>query len=1006
MRSKRRKNMDVSIVIVTFCLLLGNTMAAKSVYYMDSSLDCGYIGVQEIGRSQSIIVHAKTRDTSSSTQTGCTINFQTADNDATIRVDFESFIVNDCDVKLYLSGDAGGEMTKYSCGDNPSLYTADQRSVTLTLHRTTVNTNDYGFQLKITAVRDERYPLPSDSNPVAVGMVIGIVGSIFGVILIASCVGICCFRKYRANRQPFIMHKSREEFENQSNSVSVGYTNESMKGSPMSKKKLLAPSDSSDEKTDSSRKNGHTGFGRNKSSSDIPVAPPPPRPDILMNTGNKSDFRGNNYEPNKEKTTEGRQNNSVLNALHSNPKFRNSFKENERDATERAKRISSTSSFERFGNAPTPPSSQENISRPSMQPVPASRSPKREKKQKLAAIGRQPRSSSFSSDELGEIDRRRMNDDNSTASSTEVAVPKSGGEKKKTDTTHSLRPDRKGPKGRKKQTQSVSSTLDPELKASPRSGRDRIASAGQMLDNEPAPRNQRDRFLENNRDQNDPFEKMGSGRYSKRPNGRKSPRVPGKSSGRGFSHRRGRSADHLDSRPTTPSMYGSFEDLDLPSNLKRSTSKTSLYSSRSSLYDRRRRRKGSNCSYAESVASHVRDDISIGRHTRGYDDEFYSDESDFDGYEKPLSRRDRDRMYRSENDLGRRVKEIATQTLRETATQTGIEDSVIFESKRLVKKKRRSKSLSSSATQTAKKEKKKKTKSTEKLDEVGKEKGKTGTKRSKSVPDMLHTEELEKPKPKPKPRPRKSTSAATNLDETVTSGSTENLADPKNPYYPQSEGFAPHPYPPQPGYPMMAQPGYPMQPGVPAGYQYPMQGVPQGYQGYPAPSQQQLPPQQMMPPRPPPNQAAPRQPRKSNWEKLCEMTDGEYKRDDETETGSIASSVFTNNPASMQGNGPSFQPPAYNMHQFYRPIQPVINQMQAPPPQTNSVDSYENAVNGGQPQDYENANFRPVNIPAGRQDNAMRKQSSWDQLKTMTEPAKPAPTQAQQVKNNRTESVV
>ena len=162
----------------------------------------------------------------------------------------------------------------------------------------------------------------------------------------------------------------------------------------------------------------------------------------------------------------------------------------------------------------------------------------------------------------------------------------------------------------------------------------------------------------------------------------------------------------------------------------------------------------------------------------------------------------------------------------------------------------------------------------------------------------------------------------------------------------------------------------------------------------------------MMPPQPPQNQPAPRQPRKSNWEKLCEMTDGEYKRDDVTETGSIASSVFTNNPVGMQGNGPSFQPPAYNMHQFYRPIQPVINQMQAPPPQTNSVDSYENAIVGGHPQDYENSNFKTTNIPAARQDNAVRKQSSWDQLKNMTEPTKPAPTQAQQMKNNRTESVV
>lgn len=43
-------------------------------------------------------------------QLGCTINFQAADNDATIRIDFESFIVNNCDVKLYLSGDGSGSM--------------------------------------------------------------------------------------------------------------------------------------------------------------------------------------------------------------------------------------------------------------------------------------------------------------------------------------------------------------------------------------------------------------------------------------------------------------------------------------------------------------------------------------------------------------------------------------------------------------------------------------------------------------------------------------------------------------------------------------------------------------------------------------------------------------------------------------------------------------------------------------------------------------------------------
>jgi hypothetical protein len=36
--------------------------------YMDSSLDCGYIGVHFIGRGQSITVRAKTKDASTSTQ--------------------------------------------------------------------------------------------------------------------------------------------------------------------------------------------------------------------------------------------------------------------------------------------------------------------------------------------------------------------------------------------------------------------------------------------------------------------------------------------------------------------------------------------------------------------------------------------------------------------------------------------------------------------------------------------------------------------------------------------------------------------------------------------------------------------------------------------------------------------------------------------------------------------------------------------------------------------------
>lgn len=446
------------------------------------------------------------------------------------------------------------------------------------------------------------------------------------------------------------------------------------------------------------------------------------------------------------------------------------------------------------------------------------------------------------------------------------------------------------------------------------------------------------------------------------------------------------------------------------SALQRSSSKTSLYSSRSSLYDRRRRRKGSDRSYAGSVISYgIRDDMSVGRHSRGYDEEFYSDDEDFDGYEKPLTRRDRDRMYRSENDLGRRVREIATQTLRETATQTGADESVTFENKRLVKKKRRSKSVSSSSTQTAaKREKKTKTKSTERLDEIGKVRdkmAKTGTKRSKSVPDFIGSEELERPKIKPKPKPRKSTSADIHLDDNAKSASKENLADTnRNPYYPQSEGFVPQTYPPQQGYPIMVPPGYPGQHGMPAGYPYPMQGAPQGYPGCPVPPQQQ-PPTQMTQPQPPQNQAAPRQPRKSNWEMLCEMTDADYAKDNMAETGSVASSVFTNNPTNVQGYGTSYQPPNYSNHQLYPPVHAGTNQIQPSHLQQHSARDYENATRGISPQDYENVNYGEVkSVPNVRQDDGVRKQSSWDQIQGMTEHPKPANNNTH--KNARNESVV
>lgn len=390
--------------------------------------------------------------------------------------------------------------------------------------------------------------------------------------------------------------------------------------------------------------------------------------------------------------------------------------------------------------------------------------------------------------------------------------------------------------------------------------------------------------------------------------------------------------------------------------------------------------------------------MSVGRHSRGYDS--YSDEEDFDGYEKPLSRRDRDRMYRSENDLGKRVREISTQTLRETATQTGQNESVVVQSKMVVKKKRRPRSVSTSGTQTVKKESKAKSRSTDRLNEKDPEKsGKAKTKRSKSsnALDSMESESEKPEKPKPKPKPRRSTSADTHLQDQPDNSAVEkeNIQDTnKNPYYPQSEGFVPQQYPQ--GYIMPpVLPGYQGQPGIPMQHypNYPINSVPQGYPGYPGaqPGVQPVPGANMSAL---PKQTAPKQRNKSNWEMLCEMTDGQRVRDDVTETGSVASSVFTNNPSGVPNYGNPPGNPYYGNQQFYNyPPPPPGAGYPAPPQQSH--------VTHKSVPDYENTEFGGLRVET----NGPGKQSSWDMLKTLTQQDSTR-TQPTAVVKNRNESVV
>ena len=448
-------------------------------------------------------------------------------------------------------------------------------------------------------VSDIVYPPPTDAHPMGVGMVIGIAGAVFAVIIITACVGVCCFRKYRTGgssaKSPYLYEKNNKvPPDDTSSHASAGYTNDGVRAgaSPMAKKKLLQHSSSSSERSEHNtrpytlnlhRNNNYNYPGGQSNNKSVPVAPPPPyvknyetspkSGNLLLDNKDRADnvFR---YDNSDTKKTGGervdldtKSKNPVISALNGNSKFRRSMELNDKDAEARAKRVSSGSSLEGLGQAPTPPTSEEDLKRPPRLPsVPkVQQSPK----SKHAVIKRAPRPTSVSSDELIQIERgqskpgnagRRVITDDSSSSQSEVAnINAVNTGKKKLDTTHSLKPDRS--KGRKKATQSVSGTVDEETlpKQFEREYLDRDDLPRQFQRDglgRPSPRTQKDRIL------NEEFEKTGSGRYSKRSN-RSTPRSSaGKGYSKGFSHRRGRSADALDSRPTTPtSAFGSMESL-------------------------------------------------------------------------------------------------------------------------------------------------------------------------------------------------------------------------------------------------------------------------------------------------------------------------------------------------------------------------------------------------------------------------------------------------------------
>lgn len=874
-----------SIIISTILCCIGSV--TPSVIY-DIETMCNSAGAYDVDSGQVVYLRGGYAN-SPITVRECNFVLRATTGDNILS--FEEPIINlECGVALDI---VYGSYTKaYACDTLASgKFSTQTRDATVKLTLGTNMASRFGtFQLQISAGIKPVDASQNSASAWTVGIIVGTVVGICVFLLLICIIGVCMHKKMRQAKMNERMYATQDkgplELDLPPNR-NFGYTNnynENSEASPLAKTKLLNGYDENRKESPNSKRRPDTLNIRSNYTKPVPAKDP------RVQTTNKDyqDDGSDTYynmdedkiiQPNRPKTPVT----PILSALQSNPKFRKSFNENERDAEDRAKRISYSTSNDSINH------------RPPLPKVPDSntRQVNLKKNQSMRKATRPDSYVDWSSSTQGS---EEMED--------ERPQNREGTERPK----HTLRPNRKkSPEQERKQTNKVK---DPRVNDLRDDEDERIGL----------------------------FQKQASTRSSARSSKRsqRSPRL-GKGS-KGFGHRR------TGSRGDDAISIGSRTDLESLPPLQRSSSKTSLYASRSSLYSRRRR--AGSC--ADSMVSYAHDDIDFYRNSRRSHTDF-DDEDDFGGYEKPISRNDRLRMSKSDHDLGRAMREISTQTLRETATQTGLEESVTVHTKRVVKRRPRSRSMSAMGTQTQKKEKKKRTKSKQDL--------------AVTTDDELDETEV-KPvvKPKPKPKPRKSLSTVDHAAQSDNEGlkkkkmkrrsksdaniakSFEDLTHESNdkavpgPQVPQHmanshtvpanlQGYGP------PGT-MVVPPPYTT---LPHGAQ-PTQFVTS--QGQPVMVQPVAMPYQGNPPGPvvpPQYPVVPRKPRKSNWETLMEMTDNQ-KTGMPADTESVVSSVFTSNPPpTYQPGQPAFYPYQQGYSQPHNhPVQqfqpPLPQQVQQPPP--------------------------------------------------------------------------
>lgn len=393
--------------------------------------------------------------------------------------------------------------------------------------------------------------------------------------------------------------------------------------------------------------------------------------------------------------------------------------------------------------------------------------------------------------------------------------------------------------------------------------------------------------------------------------------------------------------------------------LQRTGSRQSLYASRSSLYGRRGKRD--RASFSESVASYAHDDIDVYRHRRGDDEE------------RQITQRDR--YFKSLGDIhyGGAPKEQSTQTLRETASQTG--SGMVTHSKArksLRKSPKPQRAMVSSGSQT----------------------------KNNQQPEAENkTSRYQKAVPKTKPPRNASTGVGTNGTEKKANGkpksngrqAEQSVPRPKTPEPVSSESEAPQrartpesfsqnqPYiapSPVPSKPIYTAHGHLSQ--VPPETVYPQQPphvyTPPLIQSYSAPPPHAAPALSPAPYGLPPSA----KPTKSPWEVLCDLTDGEYhSRAQSRGPGSQAGSSYSGHP--KQPFHPGFRQPERfdNSQHPDRSAFPTRSQTPGYPPNI--------APQAGRPDSAQSEPHTFNNLEAVPQPTMYPKKSSWEQLKQLTD---------------------